>query len=114
MKYRKEINVCHGLIKFIYPCVIATFIYSPTFIQINLLLSLNRSDIKKYIIFGLGFIAFIIGNILINLTVWLVLLTNSPDIPLLPIHNWVMVEIIGLALIAVGLIVIRLTKRGSQ
>jgi len=72
------------------------------------------SDIKKNIFSGLGVIAFIIGNILINLTVWLLLITNNPDIPLLPKYNWETVEIIGLALIAIGLIVIRLPKRESQ
>ena len=69
------------------------------------------SNIKKYIILGLGAIAFIIGFFIISFIVWLLLIMNNPETPLLTMHNAGAVTIIGLALIAIGSIVMLFTKR---
>ena len=58
----------------------------------------------------LGAIAFIIGLGLLSFIAWLLVGANNPDIPLKTVNNSGAVMIVGLALIAVGMIVIAFSK----
>ena len=59
---------------------------------------------------ALGVISFLIGFGIISFIAWLLLIANNPETPIKTINNSGAVMIVGLALIAIGTIVIAMSK----
>lgn len=68
------------------------------------------SNIKRYIILGLGVIVFIIGFSLTSFIVWVLLNDVSQGVIPETVHSPIDTMIVGLALVVIGMIVILLTK----